>query len=81
MINPFLNIKKDEIIKERLKGLFKKYNYDLGNYKEPRNLYAMIAGYQMEGQIKEDMIIVGYLHSNILYEKKEENKGGENDGK
>lgn len=81
MINPFLNVKKDEIIKERLKGLFKKYNYDLGNYKEPRNLYAMIAGYQMEGQIKEDMIIVGYLHSNILYEKKEENKGGENDGK
>lgn len=81
MINPFLNVKKDEIIKERLKGLFKKYNYDLGNYKEPRNLYAMIAGYQMEGQIKEDMIIVGYLHSNILYEKKDENKGGENDGK
>lgn len=81
MINPFLNARKDKIIKDRLKGLFKKYNYDVGNYKEPKNLYAMILGYEMEGNIDEDMIIAGYLHSNILYEKKEENIGGNNDGK
>lgn len=80
MINPFLNVKKDQIIKQRLMGLFKKYNYDVSNYKKPKNLYAMIAGYDIEGKIDEDMIIAGYLHSNILYEKKEENKGGENDG-
>lgn len=81
MINPFLNAKKNEIIKDKLKGLFKQYNYDIVNYREPKNLYAMIAGYEIEGKIDEDMIIAGYLHSNILYEKREENKGGKNDGK
>lgn len=72
LANPFINAKKDKIIKEKLKGLYKKYNYDIEDYNYRfKTMYAMVASYEIEDKIDEDMIIAGYLHSNLMYEKLE----------
>jgi len=77
LANPFVNAKKDEMIKEKLKALYKKYNYDIqDNSFRFKNLYSMIAGYEVTDKINDDMIIAGYLHSNLIYEKSnKENEG------
>lgn len=73
LANPFINAKKDELIKVKLKALYKKYNYDIESYNfKFKNLYAMVASYEISGKVNEDMIIAGYLNSNLLYEKNEE---------
>ncbi|MTI46541.1 MAG: type I-B CRISPR-associated protein Cas8b/Csh1 [Firmicutes bacterium] len=75
LANPFINAKRDKVIKEKLKALYKKYNYDIESYNYKfKGLYAMTMSYEIEGKIDEDMIIAGYLHSNLLYEKSEDNK-------
>lgn len=80
LANPFINAKKDEMIKEKLTALFKKYNYDIQGYEVKfKRLYSMVMGYEVSGKINDEMIIAGYLHSNLLYEKaKKENGEGEN---
>lgn len=75
LANPFINAKKDKVIKDKLKGLYKKYNYDIESYNfKFKGLYAMVMSYELDDKIDEDMIIAGYLHSNLLYEKAEVNK-------
>lgn len=75
LANPFVNAKRDEMIKDKLKALYKKYNYDIESYSYRfKNLYAMVMGYEPGGKVDDDMIIAGYLHSNLLYEKDEEVK-------
>lgn len=73
LANPIINAKNDKIIKTKLEQLYMKYNYDLDLVKDIRfkNLYTMIIGYEIEGDINKDLIIAGYLSSNIIYEKKE----------
>ncbi|WP_129600185.1 type I-B CRISPR-associated protein Cas8b/Csh1 [Anaerophilus nitritogenes] len=72
LANPFINAKRDKVIKEKLKALYKKYNYDIESYSfKFKGLYAMVMSYELENKIDEDMIIAGYLHSNLLYEKLE----------
>jgi len=67
------------MIKEKLKALFKKYNYDLkGNIFRFRNLYSMVAGYKVTDKINDDLIIAGYLHSNLLLEKSNKENEGNN---
>lgn len=77
LANPIINGKKDTRIKDELRKLYKKYNYTIkiGN-KKFKNLYAMVSSYIPEEKVNEDLIIAGYLHSNLVYEKldKEENK-------
>lgn len=74
LANPFINAKKDGVIKEKLKALYKKYNYDIESYNYKfKNLYAMAMSYEVNGKIKEDLIIAGYLHSNLLYESSKNN--------
>jgi CRISPR-associated protein Csh1 len=74
LANPFVNAKNDKVIKNKLKALYKKYNYDIDNYEiRFKTLYAMVMSYELEGKVNDDMIIAGFLHSNLLYEK--ENKG------
>lgn len=70
LANPFINAKKDEMIKDKLQALFKKYNYAIYE-KELRfkRLYSMVMGYEVNNKINDNMIIAGYLHSNLLYEK------------
>ncbi len=79
LANPFINAKKDRVIKDKLKALYKKYNHDIESYnKRFKNLYSMIISYEVEGKIDDDMIIAGYLHSNLVYESKD-NTGGKED--
>lgn len=73
MANPVFNAKSDEQIKEILKRLFKKYNYVEKMGRRFSHLYAMVSGYvPKEGKINDDLIIAGYLHSNLIYEKSTE---------
>lgn len=80
LVNPFVNAKKDEMIKEKLKALFKKYNYDIqDNSFRFKNLYSMVMGYEVNDKINDDMIIAGYLHSNLIYEKSNKDNNGESE--
>lgn len=72
LANPFINAKKDKVIKDKLKVLYKKYNYDIESYNYKfKGLYAMVMSYELDNGIDEDMIIAGFLHSNLLYEKQQ----------
>lgn len=73
-VNQIIVCKKDEIIKMRLGRLFKQYNYDMDYYRDykTRNLYSMLNAYIPEGKTNVDMIINGFLSSNLVYEKREE---------
>ena len=70
LVNPIINAKSDERIKIEVKRMFKKYNYAI-----PRgvirfnNLMAMVSSYVPESNVNEDLIIAGYLHSNLIFEK------------
>lgn len=69
LANPFINAENDRIIKDKLRNIYKKYNYDINmNSKRVNNLYAMIVSYESQGKVNQDMIIAGYLHSNLIYE-------------
>lgn len=78
MINLVINISDDRVLKERLIQLYKKYNYTIDHYNVRfKNLFAMILGYkpdaQTDRQTKDEMILFGYMDSNSIYTKKEEN--------
>lgn len=79
LANPIINAKTDTRVKEELRKMYKKYNYviNTGN-KRFKNLFAMVSSYRPEGNIDEDLIIAGYLHSNLIYEKSIEG-GSENE--
>ena len=69
LVNPFINAKSDKVIKEKLRSLYKRYNYDINMHsKRIKNLYAMIVSYESEAKVDQDMIMAGYLHSNLIYE-------------
>ena len=70
LLHPFINAKSNEVIKEQLRTLYKKYNYTIEqNSKRFNNLYGMIISYKPEGKINQDMILAGYLRNNLIYEK------------
>lgn len=72
LVNPFINSKSNKVIKEKLLALYKKYNYDIeGKSKRFNNLYSMVIAYETESAVDQNMIIAGYLSSNLIYEKKE----------
>lgn len=78
MINPVINISDDRVLKERLIQLYKKYNYAIDHYNVRfKNLFAMILAYKPDArtdkQTKDEMILFGYMDSNSIYTKKEEN--------
>ncbi|MEG2289284.1 MAG: type I-B CRISPR-associated protein Cas8b/Csh1 [Clostridium sp.] len=69
LINPIINVRSDERLKEQLSRLYKKYNYDIDNSSRRfNNMFALIKSYEPEGKINEDLIIAGYLHSSLIYE-------------
>ena len=73
LVNPFINAKSNTVIKDKLRNLYKRYNYDIDMYnKRVKNIYAMIVSYEPETKVDQDMIIAGYLHNNLIYES---NKG------
>ncbi|SMC24914.1 CRISPR-associated protein Csh1 [Clostridium acidisoli DSM 12555] len=82
LINPILNCKSNERLNGEIIRLFQKYDYAI----EKRNLRfnnlgTMILGYIPEGKLNENLLISGYLYSNLIYEKsKTENGKGEVEG-
>ncbi len=75
LINPMLNAKSSQAIKEKLLQYYKKYNYDIMlGAKKADILYKMILGYETEGKVKQDMICMGFVDNNLVLEKKEEKK-------
>lgn len=72
LLNPFLNAKTDGMIKRRLLQIYKKYNYCIPDfYRRVKNLLGMVEGYEPEGKVDQEMIILGYVSNNILYRKEE----------
>lgn len=75
LANPFINAKNNVVIKDKLRNLYKRYNYDIDMHgKRVKNIYAMIVSYEPKEKVNQDMIIAGYLHSNLIYES---NKKGD----
>lgn len=72
LINPFMNVKSDKIIKDKVIQLYKKYNYALSDSsKRVKNLLAMVVGYEPDGKVDQEKIILGYACDNIVYMKEE----------
>lgn len=77
LVNPVLNAKNPEKLKEVLQKMFLKYNYDIEKLKRFDNLYAAFLVYIPQSKKVEDYLITaGYLYSSLIYEKKEKIEGG-----
>lgn len=76
LINNIINTKSNDIVKQNLKQLYKKYNYkEEMNSLRLRNLYSMILVYDLDGKLNEDMILAGFLSNSLFYEKNEKEEG------
>ncbi|RXI44930.1 type I-B CRISPR-associated protein Cas8b/Csh1 [Clostridium tetani] len=73
LVNPIINAKTNERIKDEIRRLYTRYNYriEFGS-KRVERLYSMISSYIPKGKINEDLIIAGFLKNNLIYEKSEE---------
>lgn len=76
-INTFLVTKNEQLIKEKLVQLYKKYNYSINHNPESRfgKMAAAIMEYKPK-EISNEMIMAGFVASSLIYEK--ENKESEN---
>lgn len=73
LMNPFLNAKNDEVLKQKLMQLYRKYDYSIPyGMKRVRRLFAMIEEYVPGGKVNQDMVMFGVANENIIYMKKEE---------
>ena len=72
LLNPFLNARTDEMIKKRLRQVYKRYNYRIPDYyKRVKNLLGMVEGYESDGKVDQEMIILGYVDNSMLYNKED----------
>lgn len=73
LINPILNARNSQAIKDKLMQYYKKYNYDIVlGYKRADLLFKMVLGYETQEKVQEDMICMGFVDNNVVLEKKEE---------
>lgn len=72
-INPFLNATSNDVIKRRLKQLYKRVNHDL-SFMDFRgnNMAAHVFKYQPESVVNQELIIAGFTDSRLIYQPKEE---------
>ncbi|KNZ42385.1 hypothetical protein [Acetobacterium bakii] len=73
-VNPVINCKTDEKLKDLVKRLFLKYNYIIQPSRRFGNLQSMIFSYIPDGPIDSTTLIAGYLSQNLLYESSKETK-------
>ncbi|OXS24587.1 MAG: hypothetical protein BI182_04405 [Acetobacterium sp. MES1] len=73
-INPVINCKTDEKLKDLIKRLFLKYNYAIQPSRRFGNLQSMIFSYIPDSPIDSVTLIAGYLSPNLLYESNKETK-------
>jgi CRISPR-associated protein Csh1 len=70
LVNPILNCRTDEQMKELLKRFFVKYNYDIKPGRRFDHLQSMIFSYTPESPMDTTTLIAGYLSPNLIYESK-----------
>ena len=69
LANPFLNATSNEVLQTRLKQYFMKYNHEIETRSSRFDyMYGMVLGYELEGKIKQEPIIAGYLSNSLIYE-------------
>jgi CRISPR-associated protein Csh1 len=69
-INPVLNSKTNEELKKEVIKLYKKYNWRVYlNNKRFNNMFAMVMIYKPNSKINNNLIMIGYLNHNLIYEK------------
>lgn len=74
--NSILKVKNNENLEKALKDLYIKYNYKIDiNSTRFNKFNSMIKGYKPETKVNTDMIICGLSVNNIIYSKKEDNRG------
>lgn len=73
-VNPVVNCKSNEKLKDLLTRLFLKYNYDIQTSRRFGNLQSMIFAYVPDGPMDSTTLIAGYLSPNLLYESNKETK-------
>ena len=72
LVNPFINAKSNNMLKEKLRQFYKKYNYSINDSNKRFNhLYEMIISYDPDGKVNQDLIILGYVSDNLIYFKEE----------
>lgn len=60
------------MIKKRLRQVYKRYNYRIPDYyKRVKNLLGMVEGYESDGKVDQEMIILGYVDNSMLYNKED----------
>lgn len=79
LANNILSSKTDQKIKEELRKFFTKYNHSIdASSRRFKNLYSMIVSYEAEDKVDQDLLIAGYLHSNLMFERSEKKANDEN---
>lgn len=72
LFKPFLSIKKDEVLKKKIKVLFDKYGYAIEQGgRRFRNLYSIVINYNPHGECNQTYLIAGYITNNLVYEKED----------
>lgn len=81
--SPFIKAANLKRLKEELKYLYEKYNYDIYlNNSKFNNILSQLLLQEPETSVKEnkDIILAGMLANNLFYGKKEIDNGGNEDG-
>lgn len=81
--SPFIKANNLKRLKDELKYLYEKYNYDIYlNNPKFNNILSQLLIQEPETNVKEnkDVILAGILANNIFYTKKEIKDGGNEDG-
>ena len=69
LANPFFNVTSNEVLQSRLKQYFMKYNHEIETRSNRFNcMYGMILGYELEGKIRQESMVAGYLSDSLIYE-------------
>lgn len=80
LLNPIINARNDKNLKKRLMQMYKKYNYQIKNtYKYTERLLAMVLGYEPEGKVDQEKVLLGYACDNVLFKSIEEKGGCDNE--
>ena len=76
IINQFIVIRNDWVLKIKLKQFYRRYNYSLFVGKTRFNyMFSMIMEYLDVNKIDQGMLLAGYLGENLIYEKGEKENG------
>ncbi|WP_455684635.1 hypothetical protein [Thomasclavelia sp.] len=76
IINQFIIIRNDAVLKLKLKQFYRRYNYSLFVGRTRFNyMFSMIMEYLDVKKIDQGMLLAGYLGENLIYEKGEKENG------